>query len=210
MNMKNIFRRSAALLLLVSAAAPSGFCANMGSPQEVNLKITEFWISPNADCTGLTRIYNDPSAGYQNMVAGANFGQLGVANGTYQCIAWKMSDVITLKPDYTSDGGQCVQGTTYTRDLFRNGDVAMAPDGTVINGTASIASPDGMWIYLSTTGNDNPNSGTVPSQPGILQNAYVVQSNSRAVMVADFTNGIHDLGSECSPEEVRFGFRYTR
>src|SRR5688572_12161410 len=63
--------RLGALALALAMGLPQAvFSANTGSPQSVNLKIYELWISPNADCTELTRIYNNPSASYQNMVTG--------------------------------------------------------------------------------------------------------------------------------------------
>jgi hypothetical protein len=204
--MKNNLR-SAVSLFLLSVLPSTGFCANTGSPQRVDLKIYELWASPNADCTGLTRIYNDPAAPYQDMVAGPTFGTLTVANGTYHCIAWKMSDIVTVYPDFLSDIGNCVPGVPSTKDLFRVGDTSLTPDGVTINATTSIVTEDTMYVYLSTQG-DDLNVATIPSQPGKLVNPYVVSADNTAFMVTDFTNGIEDLGSVCSPEGVVFSFRY--
>src|SRR5687767_10622654 len=79
------------------------------SPSEVNIKIYELWISPNADCSGLTRVYNEPDASAQNMVNGPTFANVNVANGTYHCVAWRMSDIISYRPA-ANDGNDCVQG----------------------------------------------------------------------------------------------------
>lgn len=196
-------------LLLLAGFVSTARAANIGSPQEVNLKIFDFWVSPNADCTDMVRVYDNPSADYQNMVTGPVFGSLVVPNGTYNCVAWKMSDVITLKPDFTSDGGHCVQGTTYTRDLFRMGDSSMTPGGATINATTSLVTPDNMYIYVSVDGNNTSNSGTTPSSPGKLNQPYVVGGDNNATLVVDFTNGIEDTGGSCSPEGVSFGFRYN-
>jgi hypothetical protein len=210
MTIKKLSARAVWAGVILAGSLQAGFGANVGSPQSVNLKIYEFWVSANADCSGLTRVYNESNPSYQNMVTGPTFGSMTVPNGTYPCIAWRMSDVVTLVPDYTSDGGQCVQGVTYTRDLFRPGDVSISPDGATINGSGAVSSPieDFMWIYLSTGGNNTTNSGTKPTEPGLLGSPYIVSANNNAILVTDFTNGIEDTGGSCSPETVSFSFRY--
>ncbi len=200
---------------MVLFGATSGFATNVGSPESVKIKFYEFWVSPNTDCTGLTRVFNDASPSYQDVVGSISFGQMTIPNGTYQCVAFKISDVVKLTPNYNSDFGHCVQGTEITRDLFRTGDTSQSPDGTVITGSGTNPTgqiENGMYIYLSTNGDTVNNSGNVPSSPAKLDNAYVVSGDNNAIAVFDFTNGIEDTGAgsggSCSPEEVTFRFRY--
>ncbi len=207
----NILHRVSSVLLSVAVLlGGSGLAeaANTGSPQQVKLKFFELWVSPHTDCSNMTKIYDEANPSYQDMVAGPTFGELHVANGTYQCIAWKMSDIVTVVPDFNSDGGLCVRGQPYVKDLFRVGDSAVSPTGETITATTSTTVPDNMWVYLSTTGLES-NSANSPSSPAKLQNAYVVSADNVATLVADFTNGIQDTGSACSPEQVTFGFRYN-
>ncbi|MCG3205841.1 MAG: hypothetical protein KCHDKBKB_02564 [Elusimicrobia bacterium] len=196
-------------LLLFSAA--NGFCANIGSPQAVRIKFYEFWVSQNANCSDMTRLYNDSSASYQDVTNNISFGDITVPNGTYPCVAVKFSDIVELVPNFTSDGGNCVQGTTYSRDLFRGGDTSTSPDGSVINGSGN-ASPPGqventMYAYFSTSGNNTTNSGMAPSEPALISTPFIVNGDNTATFVWDFTNGIEDTGGSCSPESVTFGFR---
>lgn len=199
----------AMLALGLTLSTQAGFAANVGSPQAVNIKFYEFWVSPHADCTEMTRVFNDASPSYQNVSNNISFGDVTMANGSYPCIAVKFSDIVQLVPDYTSDNGNCVQGTTYTRDLFRTGDSSTSPDGTVINGSGTNPAghiENGMYVYLSTAGN-NSNSCTDPSSPCQLPSAFEVTGDSTATMVWDFTNGIEDTGGSCSPESLVFRFR---
>lgn len=205
------FHRGAISLLFLVSFLGFGSAADTGNPQSVSVKIYEFWVSASTNCTSMTRVFNDTNPSYQNLVAGPTFGDMTVLNGTYHCVAWKMSDIITLVPDYTSTtSGACQQGQTYTRDLFRSPDVSISPTGTVINGSVGNSddiNEDFMWIYLSTNG-DNNDAVTIPTEPGDIASPYIVSEDNDAILVADFTNGIWEIGGECSPEVVTFDFRY--
>lgn len=204
----NIISRLAIGLACLLASTP-GFCTNVGSPQSVKIQFFEFWVGQNADCSDLSRVYSDTGASYQDVVVGPTFGQVSIPNGTYNCVAFKMNDIVKLTPDYTSTGGNCQTGVEITRDLFRGGDTSTSPDGlTTINGSGTLPSPveNDMYVYLSTNGSDS-NSGNIPSAPGKLTTPYIVTIDGNATMVFDFTNGIEDTGGSCSPETVTFGFR---
>ncbi|MFN0118062.1 MAG: hypothetical protein ACKVQC_07225 [Elusimicrobiota bacterium] len=167
-------------------------------------------MSPNANCTNMTRVYNDPNPSYQNMVNGPSFGQVNVNNGTYQCVAWKMSDILQYRP-IANDGNDCVANTLYTRDLFRTNvpaETSTCPDGTVITGTGTMLSQveDKMCIYLSVNGNNSAN-GMIATDPMALSNPFVVSSDTQGTMVTDFTNKISDVGSECDCDAPVFRFR---
>lgn len=207
--MKNINVVRVLLALSFGFHATPGSATNIGSPESVKIQFFELWVSANENCSDMTRIYNNPTASYQDVTNGPTFGQVAVPNGTYHCIALKMNDIVKLTPNYTSTGGNCVDGTEITRDLFRSGDMSISPDGGItINGSGTLPSPieNDMYVYLSTNGDDN-NSGNEPGAPGRLISPYIVNGNDTATMVFDFTNGIHDTGGSCSPEVVTFGFR---
>lgn len=178
------------------------------SPTEVNVKIYELWVSPNADCTSMTKVFEDTSPSYQDMTEGPTFGSMTVPNGTYQCIAWKMSDLLQFTPQ-SVDGSCLVQ--QYTRDLFRANipaETSTCPDSTVLTGTGSLASPveDRMCIYMSVNG-DNSNVGNIPSSPMQLTSPYVVSGNQTGTMVTNFTNKIDGSQPDCDCLPPVFGFR---
>jgi len=204
----------AALAANLLCSGQPGLAADVGSPQAVNVKLYELWVSLNANCTNMTRVYNNPSPEYQNVAANVSFGQIAIPNGVYRCIAFKMSDLMQIVPDFTSDTGNCVQGVTYTRDLFRAGKVSISPDGTTINGSGTNPTgqiENGMYVYLSTTGSDEGESDSLPTTPGILRNPYIVSGDNTATMVWDMTNGVEDIGvasGGCSIETTVYGFRY--
>jgi hypothetical protein len=215
--MKNFLKTgsAAALSVMLLTGGQKGFAADVGSPEAVNVKLYELWVSRNADCTNMTRVYNNSNPDYQNVAANISFGRVAIPNGVYHCIAFKMSDIMQIVPAFTSDSGNCVQGVTYTRDLFRGGDTSIAPDGTVYNGSGTNPTgqiEDGMYVYLSTNGTTGDDaSGTRPTLPDIMTSPYVVSGDNVATMVWDMTNGVEDVGvasGGCSVETVVFGFRY--
>lgn len=198
------------VVILISGLFVPSFSAEIGSPQSVKIKFYEFWISPNADCSSMTQIYDEASPSYQDVVTGPTFGSPTVINGTYPCVAYKISDLVKLTPNFNSDSGNCQTGVEITRDLFRGGDVSQSPTGTVINGSGT--NPAGhventMYIYLATSGNNTTNTGQIPSQPALLTTPFVVNGATTGTAVFDFTNGIEDTGGSCSPETVSFSFR---
>jgi hypothetical protein len=198
------------ILFLTLIITTPAFSAEIGSPQSVKIKFYEFWISPNADCSDMTQIYNETSPSYQDVVVGPTFGSPTVTNGTYPCVAYKISDVVKLTPNFNSDSGNCQTGVEITRDLFRGGDVSQSPTGTVINGSGTNPSSqveNTMYIYLATSGNNTTNTGQIPSQPALLTTPFVVSGATTGPAVFDFTNGIEDTGGSCSPETVSFSFR---
>lgn len=180
------------------------------SPSEVMVTIKEVWVSPNADCTGMTRIYNNPSATAQDMVDGPTFGSVTVPNGTYQCVAWKMSDYLSFRP-VANDAPGCTAGTNYDVDLFRDEDpdlTSTCPDGSVITATGSTStrSEDNMCIYLSVNGN-NTNYGMRPTEPFLLTSPYVVDGDQNGTMVTDFTGKVANNFGDCECQPPVFGFR---
>jgi len=185
-------------------------CWAATDPSEVNIKIYELWVSTNSDCTNMTRIYNEANPSYQNMVNGPTFGQASVPNGTYNCVAWKMSDILSYRPA-ANEGNDCVQGTLYTRDLFRadSTEPSICPDGATINGTGTMANQieDKMCIYVSVGGSNDPDAGMEPSNPFTLTNAFVVNGDVNGTMVTDFRGKVIDAGNECDCEAPDFSFR---
>lgn len=206
----NLLTSLFSLSLISSLMARPVFAANAGDASEVNMKIYKMWVSPNTDCSEAVLVFDESNPSSVNMVSNPTLGSATVANGTYPCIAIKMSDLITGKPNYTSDGGNCTPSTNISIDVFRvdNSATSTCPDGTVITGTGTsgAGAQDNPCLFMSTTGNTS-NTGWIASSPFPLSGAFVVSSDRVGTFVADFTGQILDEGTSCGIDPPAFGFR---
>ncbi|MFN0118449.1 MAG: hypothetical protein ACKVQC_09195 [Elusimicrobiota bacterium] len=198
--------------LILGLTSTQSFAANSGDASEVNMKIYKMWVSPNSNCSGMSLVYTDDNPTPQNMMASPTLGTGTVAPGTYNCIAFKMSEIITAKPSYNSDHGHCTTGSNLTVDVFRNPSTSACPDGTSITGTSSLVTEDKPCLFLSVTGTTN--NSVEPwnaASPFLLNNPFVVTGDTAGTFVADFRGKISDtgagIGGECEVEPPVFSFR---
>lgn len=137
-----------------AGAPPAPFQAdlvNTGDPAALRIGVYALYISPNADCSSPVLVQDyGATASVKDFVANPVLFTGTPADGAYQCVAIKMSDVIRVVPDTTF--GACVAGTEYPGDIYRAGetdwkDVDLNP--IIGTGTDSVPADDRVTIVLS-------------------------------------------------------------
>lgn len=206
--MKILYRFSSSLLALavLTAGMPRGsFAANVGNPSYVGIKVYEARASANTNCSNSIRIFADSSPSYKDMAGTPTFGNGTVPNGTYPCLAIKMSDRIEARPAFTSDAGNCTPSTLVVLDVAR-GDLTQDPVTGVQTATTN-GGEDIVWLYISTTGSDNVNAPWTPATPFRLQNPFVVSNDKVGTFVTDFAGKVRDQFGSCDCDAPTFSFR---
>jgi hypothetical protein len=131
------------------------------NPSSLMIKILEVRFSPNTDCSNTIRIFQTANPTPVDFVNDPSLGTGVIPHGTYHCVAIHLSDIVTITPA-ADDGVSCHAGVPFTMDIFNTpsqGDVSIAPDGTVIDGHGNPVSPqieDDPWVYFS----DSPSAST--------------------------------------------------
>lgn len=194
-------------------------CAYAGTqtPSSVKIRLKEFWVSTNKNCSSPTRIYNNPapSVGVEITTA-PNLGAGRLDPGTYECVIIVLSDLI----EYTAvtTAGTCTAGQTYTKDLCHTGDASTSVGGAVVN--CADSTEDTMTLYVSTVsavGNGQnslapptANTGTNSDPNGENLNAPIIKvAGTPASGTFQFvtTGALSDVHANCSPENISFNYQ---
>lgn len=200
-------------LLVVLAAVSFGAAATPAGDLHLNasslkFKVYKMAVSTSANCSSPTVVIDNGTSPLEVDVKGTSpyFGSGVVANGTYPCVMFVISDTIKYKGQ-ASASGNCSPSVETSRDLCRlnNGGTSQLLDGSTFNCTNS---EDQVVIYLSTNTATNPSgNGFVPptsagSQDGVtLASALTVSGTAVGKLLVN-TNGYlcdnqNDTGSDC-------------
>jgi hypothetical protein len=177
------------------------------NPSYATGKVYEMRLSENADCTNSVRVFRTESPSEQDFVANPSFGSGAIPRGTYHCLMLQVSDMTSFKPE--SSEGNCVAGTTYTRDTFRTGSTSTAPDGTTISGRGAApdnGTEDTPWSYFSTSGSMS-NDGMIPSSPFPLSAPLVVNGDKAITYVVNQDGAIDGTQNPCELGPSTISFR---
>lgn len=126
------------------------------------VKLYKAYLSASGDCSNPVAFLSPETdtanfpLGYaeMDMVAGPTFGTGTIADGTYNCVIFKMSDQIRFTPSGTS--GTCTAGEEVTMDVcydYGSGSpptIRNAETGAETTCTAARGTADTIWIYIST------------------------------------------------------------
>ena len=139
-------------------------------PTEVLISVYSIGLSTNADCSSPTIVLNNGSTPVEyNFTSTPQLGSAAVANGTYNCMIIKMSDIIKFRPATTS--GTCTAGTQYTIDVCRAGSGTYTPltisgttgtygtAGTACTGSTGTPANDQVTLFLSTQSTNTTGGG---------------------------------------------------
>jgi hypothetical protein len=103
-----------------AAHRPSFSATLTGDPSSISLGMYALYVSENADCSNYTTVVdNGTTADYKDFATNPTLFEGSPANGTYNCIALRMSDVIRFQT--ATSFGTCVAGTDYQQDIYRSG-----------------------------------------------------------------------------------------
>jgi hypothetical protein len=180
-------------------SAPSLFTPPVpsGDPAALRIGVYALYISSNADCSSPVLVQDyGATAVTKDFVANPVLFTGSPADGSYPCVAIKMSDVIRMEPD--SSFGNCVAGTEYAGDIYRAGetdwkDVDLNPiTGT---GTDSMPSDDRVTLIMTRDTAAAIGRGFSPNQTIQLGSDLIVPSQSTF-----YWNGqgsVVDQGGQC-------------
>ena len=205
------FKKKASVVFAAAIVLPLVLVARGNAvidPASVRVKVLELRLSPNADCSQSVSVFSDASPSYQDLVANPTFGAGSIAPGTYKCAMVHISDEVKYVP--AANEGSCVQGTSYTHDMFRTGDTSVAPDGATISGHGDPGNPnngveDFPWYYFSVTGpydaNNLPANGAAlgialtPAAALKLASPLALTGSETVTFVMDYYGQIDGLKS---------------
>lgn len=224
--MKKLMLTLAFLLIAVPAAAGVNTASAI-------LKLYKAYASTSGLCTSPVVFFNAESdtttypLGYSEVDFASATNTIGtgtIADGTYNCVIFKMSDQVTFVPA-ANEGTECVAGTSYTMDVcqdFGSGTPSIINPDTGATTTCSNDT-DTIWVYISTystnTGGDQNNQAFMPptaendSTHGInLTSAMTVSADLTGTFVFGTDGKVATVphGNEgtdiCSMEQPTFGF----
>lgn len=232
--MKKIFF---AMFLMASMASAAHAATN---PTVATVRLYKAYMSASGDCSSPSTFFDaasDPTtypSGYAevDMVTGPTIGQGTIADGTYPCVIFKMSDQLTFRP-LANDGTACVAGTAYTIDICSSHGGATTPStknpetGLTISCTEADGSEDVVWVYVSTystatTGSLDNNAFLPPTSSSdplhgfsLASGAITISGNITGTFVFGVNGTIASLpygpgGTDiCNMNPPSFGFTVT-
>jgi len=132
----------------------------------------------------------------------------GLPDGTYPCMAMRISDLLQFTPASTEGG--CIGGVGYTHDTYRVGNEAVAfknIDGTPITARGTDATPveDQVWTFASTAPSAVVGRGYSPNQVVPLSAPLRVPGST--TFYWDATNALQSTGAGCDIVAGAVGFR---
>ena len=138
---------------LVSPRISGGASASFesGNPSSVQITMYALYVGHTADCSDLVLAedYGSTGASKDFMLNPVLF-EATPGNGAYKCVAFRMSDVVSMQPATTF--GACVAGTTYAGDIYRDGETDWKDatgESVIGHGTDTAPVDDHVTIFLS-------------------------------------------------------------
>ncbi|NCN26586.1 hypothetical protein GW915_03340 [bacterium] len=185
------------------------------SPSELQIKVSQFWISTSADCSNPILVFEDLGADYQNILTTGTkptFGRGSVEPANYKCVIMGMNDIIQYRPA-SSDGQQCVAGELETLDVCGAGSGSFDhPEGSVYaDGTCSGAN-DVVPLYLSNFSGSNGDAFNRPTESGsgngisLSGELEVGTASVNSFFVVDGTDQVSTSGGNCEMQPPTFSF----
>jgi hypothetical protein len=186
-------------------------------PATLKLKVYAVYASTSAQCASPIQVFLNNTGSYVDILSGPTLGGGDLADGTYNCVIIKMSDIIKHTPK-TSDGISCASGTEYTSGVCKSpqmvdsltavGDIACRGDGSTAGSVE-----DTVFMYMTTatgasTGNKAFNRPVTPGDGnGIKLGApLVISSTSRAKFVVNGVGKVGSNGGDCGMNAPTFSF----
>ena len=185
----------------------------------LKLQVYSVMLSTSPLCTSPVTVFSSPTATEVDFLAAPTLGSGNPADGTYNCVIIKMSDLIKFTP--SASAGLCTSGTQYTADVCRvdNGGMTQAPDAagapTMCMGTDAAPVSDPVYLYLTTNASAGTGGGNTFLQPtstsstnGLnLTAPLVIAGAAKSKFVVNATGKVGDDGVSCGMNPPVFGFQ---
>jgi hypothetical protein len=189
----------------MSSDAPDG--ALWGPASSVTIHLYALWISTSANCSNPILVQQHPAAGVdKDFMQNPVLFQGSPANGSYQCVMFKMSDVLRMKP--ATSFGACVAGVEYAGDIYREGETDWKDvDLNPVIGTGSDEAPvdDHVTIFMTRSPAAAIARGISENQVVELGSNLIVPGQSTFVM--DASQAVLSWGTGCGLEKPAISFR---
>ena len=125
--------------------------ASTGNPASISIDLYALYLGTSPDCTDLVLVDDyGATPNTVDLVDGPVLFSSNPPSGSYGCIAFRMSDLVRVRPATTF--GSCEAGVEYTSDIYRDGQTDLLDvDGNSIIGHGSDDAPadDQVTIFLS-------------------------------------------------------------
>lgn len=196
---------------------------------EATVKVYQGYLSTNGNCSSPVLFLDAESDstnfpdGYAqvDMAASPTIGTGTIAEGTYKCAIFKMSDQITFKPDADS-GASCQEGVQVSMDVCQDHGTG-APtvtdkDGNQTSCAAAEGTEDTIWIYISTFsatdgGSEDHDAFSPPATDGAsegfkLNNEITISADVTGTFVFGTAGKVESSAFEdaCDMQPPDFGF----
>jgi hypothetical protein len=177
-----------------------------GGASSVTIRMYALWISSHADCSlpELVQTYGETGQDKDFMENPVLFAGQPAA-GTYQCVMFRMSDVLRMKPATTFGG--CIENTEYAGDIYRDGESDWKDvDLNVVvgHGTDDVAVDDRVTIFFARDTTAARLRGISSNQLVLLESDLVVPAQSTFYM--DAHDAVQSDGVYCGLEKPRTSF----
>lgn len=188
------------------AAAPgrpslvSTMVTDSAGPKSMPIVMYALYVSRQADCSSpiLVKDYG-PAGEVKDFTANPILFQAEPETGTYPCMVFRMSDVLTMTPNKTF--GPCDSTQTYVGDIYRDGETDwIDQDGNQIIGhgtdDAAGAVDDRVAIFFTTDSAAALARGVSTNQLVPMGTPLVAPGQS--TLYWDMSGAVQDEGGFCS------------
>ncbi len=190
-----------------SPPAPGAALFGTGDPAALRIGMYALYLSPNADCSAPVLVQDyGTTAAEKDFVGNPVLFTGSPAEGPYQCVAIKMSDVIRVVPDSTF--GACTAGTEYAGDIYRAGDSSWKDvDLNTVIGTGEDTLPadDRVTLILTRDTTAAQARGFSTNQTLLLGSDLIVPGQSTFYWNGQGT--VTDQGGQCGVNPGRPSFQ---
>lgn len=189
-------------------ASRTGLSASVltGSPSSVTFRMYDLWISAQGDCSSPVLVQTYGTAGQdKDFLQNQVLFEGEPAAGSYQCVMFRMSDVLHMTPATTF--GACVAGTDYAGDIYRDGESDWKDvDLNVVVGHGTDTAPvdDHVTIFFARDTTAALARGISAHQLVLLGSNLVVPAQSTFYM--DAQNAVQTDGVSCGLQKPRTSF----
>ncbi len=182
------------------------------NPTQMMLKIYKVAVSASTNCSSPITLFSNDNPSYTNFLGNPTLGSGELADGTYPCVIFEISDNLKFIPETTE--GVCTAGEEYLIDICRTDSTGSSTlvDGTVSTCTGSndgggrVIGEDRIAIYLSTGGTDEGQAFS-PGDPITLGSAFVVAGSTRGTFVVNGMGQVDGSGVDCDMGAPNFSFQ---
>jgi hypothetical protein len=138
------------------AKSPLGSPSRLtGDPAALVIGTYALYLGASADCSDLKLVQSNGASGsVEDLMASPLLFSASPQDGSYACMAMKMSDVIHVVP--TSSFGGCAAGHDYVNDIYRKDENDWVDtDYQLVEGHGDDVNPvdDGVTLFMTTDAN---------------------------------------------------------